>query len=65
MNPAAQALLEYNEAELQGEAISTIIRGVNTWKSETGEKEVETDCQTKSGKNNSCCLFMFNCSNRS
>ncbi|MBW4672164.1 MAG: response regulator [Cyanomargarita calcarea GSE-NOS-MK-12-04C] len=50
MNPAAQALLEYNEVELRGEPISTIIRGVDSWKSETGEKEVETDCQTKSGK---------------
>jgi PAS domain S-box-containing protein len=50
MNPAAQALFEYNEAELRGQPISIIIGEVDSWKSETGEKEIEIDCQTKSGK---------------
>jgi PAS domain S-box-containing protein len=67
INPAAQALLEYEKEELIGKSISSVIKGVDTEKLaylSTGDvsslatcgvlssstKELETLCQTKSGK---------------
>lgn len=66
INRTAQILLEYDEAEICGASISTVLREVDTWKQEIEQrgnvqtplfgpitplvKEVETLCQTKSGK---------------
>ncbi|WP_414625039.1 ATP-binding protein [Calothrix sp. CCY 0018] len=66
INRTAQVLLEYNEAEICGEYISTILKEVDSWKEEIEQrgnvqtrlfgpitplvKEVETTCQTKTGK---------------
>ncbi|BAY24479.1 multi-sensor hybrid histidine kinase [Calothrix sp. NIES-2100] len=65
INPAAKILLEYDESELIGQPISKIFREVDRCKLAIGEiesivttqnpeipllKEVETICQTKSGK---------------
>ncbi|RCJ36458.1 hypothetical protein A6770_15590 [Nostoc minutum NIES-26] len=66
LNPAAQVLLEYDEAELIGKPITKVIKEVDSYKLETGKnesnflyinqdinplaKEVESVCQTKSGK---------------
>ncbi len=66
INRTAQILLEYDEAEISGASISTVLREVDNWKEEIEQrgnvqtplfgpvtplvKEVETVCQTKSGK---------------
>ncbi len=66
INRTAQILLEYDEVEICGESISTVLQEVDSWKEEIEErgniktpvfgpitplvKEVETVCQTKSGK---------------
>ncbi len=66
INRTAQILLEYDEAEICGESISTVLKEVDNWKEEIAQrgniqtplfgpitplvKEVETFCQTKSGK---------------
>ncbi|WP_341530743.1 ATP-binding protein [Nostoc sp. UHCC 0302] len=59
INPSAQVLLEYEEAELIGQDISIIIRELEDLKLGKGEKEniynppikeLETVCITKSGK---------------
>ncbi len=48
INPAAKALFEYTEDELLGQPISTILS--DTQFSNDFSKEIETICQTKSGK---------------
>ena len=66
INRTAQILLEYDETEISGESISVVLTEVDNWKEEIEErgnvqtplfgpitplvKEVETFCQTKSGK---------------
>lgn len=66
INRTAQVLLEYDEAEICGKSISTVLREVDSWKEEIEQrgnvqtplfglitplvKEVETTCQTKTGK---------------
>ncbi|MEM7712916.1 MAG: ATP-binding protein [Cyanobacteria bacterium P01_A01_bin.68] len=65
INRSAQILLEYDEAEICGESISTILQEVENWKEEIEQrgnvqtplfgpitpliKEVETFCKTKNG----------------
>ncbi|MDZ7962559.1 MAG: ATP-binding protein [Aulosira sp. DedQUE10] len=65
LNPAAQILLEYDAAELIGQPIAKVVRGLDSLKlgmdesesivtppnpdSNSFSKEVETVCQTKSG----------------
>ncbi|MGB6297444.1 MAG: ATP-binding protein [Rivularia sp. (in: cyanobacteria)] len=66
INRTAQILLEYDEAEICGKSISTILKEVDSWKQEIEQrgnvqtplfgpitplvKEVETTCKTKNGK---------------
>ncbi len=66
INRTAQLLLEYDEAEICGQSISTVLKEVDSWKEEIEQrgnvqtplfgpitplvKEVETVCQTKTGK---------------
>jgi PAS domain S-box-containing protein len=66
INRTAQILLEYDEAEICGKPISTVLQEVDSWKQEIEQrgnvqtplfgpitplvKEVETVCQTKTGK---------------
>ena len=66
INRTAQLLLEYEEAEICGKSISTVLKEVDSWKQEIEQrgnvktplfgpitplvKEVETTCQTKTGK---------------
>ncbi len=66
INRTAQLLLEYEEAEICGKSISTVLKEVDSWKEEIEQrgnvqtplfgpitplvKEVETVCQTKTGK---------------
>ncbi|MEM7716450.1 MAG: ATP-binding protein [Cyanobacteria bacterium P01_A01_bin.68] len=66
INRTAQILLEYDEAEICGQSISTVLKEVDSWKEEIElrgnvqtplfgpitplVKEVETVCQTKTGK---------------
>lgn len=66
INRTAQTLLEYDEAEICGKSISTVLKEVDSWKQEIEQrgnvqtplfgpitplvKEVETTCQTKNGK---------------
>ncbi|AFY53551.1 PAS domain S-box [Rivularia sp. PCC 7116] len=66
INRTAQLLLEYEEAEIYGKPISNVLKEVDSWKAEIEErgnikttlfgpitplvKEVETVCQTKTGK---------------
>ncbi|MGB3637219.1 MAG: ATP-binding protein, partial [Rivularia sp. (in: cyanobacteria)] len=66
INRTAQVFLEYDEAEICGKSISTVLREVDSWKEEIEQrgnvktplfgpitplvKEVETTCETKTGK---------------
>ena len=66
INRTAQLLLEYEEAEICGKSISTVLKEVDSWKQEIEQrgnvqtplfgpitplvKEVETTCQAKTGK---------------
>lgn len=66
INRTAQVLLEYDEAEICGQPITTVLKEVDSWKEEIEQrgnvqtplfgpitplvKEVETVCRTKSGK---------------
>ena len=66
INRTAQVLLEYDEAEICGQSISTVLQEVDSWKQEIEQrgnvqtplfgpitplvKEVETVCITKTGK---------------
>ncbi|BAY85243.1 multi-sensor hybrid histidine kinase [Calothrix parasitica NIES-267] len=66
INRTAQIFLEYDEAEICGKSISTVLKEVDSWKEEIEQrgnvqtplfgpitplvKEVETVCQTKTGK---------------
>ncbi|MEM9926029.1 MAG: ATP-binding protein [Cyanobacteria bacterium P01_D01_bin.50] len=66
INRSAQILLEYDEVEICGESISSILQEIDNWKEEIEQrgnvqtplfgpitpliKEVETFCQTKNGK---------------
>jgi PAS domain S-box-containing protein len=51
VNLAAQNLLEYDEVELQGKAISTVIKDIDNLQLESNKlEEKETVCQTKNGK---------------
>ncbi|MGD1875814.1 MAG: PAS domain S-box protein [Mastigocoleus sp.] len=66
INRTAQILLEYDEAEICGQPISIVLKEVDSWKEEIEQrgnvqtplfgpitpliKEVETICQTKTGK---------------